>query len=95
MEYFGGMPTPTSEFWCTIAASADVMFSALCWTVLAYPTNVELRKSVLWVNALYALFHFGGFLRAHYMFEPHPHGTSFYICGLISTWAAYLAWGRK
>jgi len=94
VEHFGGTPTPTAQFWCTLAATGDAMFSANCWSVLSHSTNVELRKSLLWVNAIYASFHFGGYLSAHCMFEPHPGGPGLYIFGLVTTWLAYFVWGR-
>ena len=94
VEYFGGTPSPTAIFWCTIAASGDAIFSAMSWAVLSHPTNLVLRQSVLWANALYSVFHFGGFLRAHFTMEPHPHGLYGYMISVIISWAAYLAWGR-
>ena len=95
VEHFGGTPSPTSRFWCTIAASGDAMFSVLCWAVLSHPNNLELRQSVLFGNAVYSVFHFGGFLRAHFLTEPHPRGPTLYIFGLVTAWLAYIAWGRE
>jgi hypothetical protein len=93
VEYFGGTPSPTALFWCSIAASGDSIVSAMSYSVLKYPRNMELRRSVLWGMAVYSIFHFGGFLRAHYTHEPHPAGPVGYFLAIITTWAAYFAWG--
>lgn len=70
------------------------MFSTLCWSVLRHPDDLVLRSTVLWANALYSCCHFGGFLRAHYTFEPHPGGPWLYAFSIVFAWAAYIAWGR-
>ena len=44
--------------------------------------------------AIYSVFHLGGFLKAHYMYEPHPSGPIGYIFSIVMSWAAYFAWGR-
>jgi hypothetical protein len=95
VEYFGGTPSPTAMFWCSIAASGDAMVSTMCFTVLRNPSNVGLRQSVLLGMAVYSIFHFGGFLKAHYLYEPHPGGPVGYIVSIILTWVAYFVWGRS
>lgn len=93
IEHFGGTVSDTASFWCTIASSADAMISFLCASVvLWYPTNVLVRTIVLRTFALYSIFHWGGFLRAHYFIEPHPSGPGLYIMSIGVTWAAYIAW---
>lgn len=94
IEHFGGTPSPTALFWCSIAASGDAVISVMCWCVLRNPSNVVLRQSVLMAFAVYSVFHFGGFLKAHYMYEPHPSGPFLYIFSIVTSWAAYFAWGR-
>jgi hypothetical protein len=95
VEFFGGTSSPSADFWCSIAASGDAVVVALCWCVLKNPNDMVLRQSVLWTNAIYSLFHFGGFARAHYMMEPQPMGPFMYIVNILIFWAAYLAWGRS
>eukprot|EP00526_Cylindrotheca_closterium_P022799 CAMPEP_0113604088 /NCGR_PEP_ID=MMETSP0017_2-20120614/1615_1 /TAXON_ID=2856 /ORGANISM="Cylindrotheca closterium" /LENGTH=173 /DNA_ID=CAMNT_0000512503 /DNA_START=45 /DNA_END=566 /DNA_ORIENTATION=+ /assembly_acc=CAM_ASM_000147 len=92
VEHFGGTVSDTALFWCTIASSADAMIAFLCANVLWYPTNSLVRTLVLRTFALYSIFHWGGFLRAHYFVEPHPSGPGLYIMGIVTTWAAYIAW---
>jgi hypothetical protein len=95
IEYFGGTPSPTALFWCSIAASGDAAVSVLCWCVLRNPKELVLRKSVLLSMAIYSIFHFGGFLKAHYLYEPQPQGPVGYIISIILSWAAYFAWGFR
>ena len=95
VETFGGTVTSTALFWCSIAASGDAMVSTMCFTVLRNPTNIVLRQGVLTGMAVYSIFHFGGFLKAHYLYEPHPNGPWGYIFSMIVIWAAYFAWGRS
>ena len=95
VKHFGGTSSPSADFWCTLAASGDAWVSIMFYSVLKNPSNLVLRQSVLWGNAIYSLFHFGGFLRAHYKMEPHPSGPYMYIGSIIISWAAYLAWGRR
>jgi hypothetical protein len=95
IEFFGGTPSPTALFWCSIAASGDAAVSVLCWCVLRNPKELVLRKSVLLSMAIYSIFHFGGFLKAHYLYEPQPNGPVGYIISILLFWAAYFAWGFR
>jgi hypothetical protein len=45
--------------------------------------------------AIYSIFHFGGFLKAHYLYEPQPQGPVGYIISILLSWAAYFAWGFR
>ena len=93
VEYFGGNPTSTAKFWCSLTASGDIVISILCWFVLSNPKNLPLRRAVLTALAFYALLYFGMIAKAHFTVDPVPGGPVPYILGVLVTWAAFAVWG--
>lgn len=95
VKFFGGVPSPSSRFWCSIAASGDALVSYLAWYVLlSGGVSREIEKLVVRGTAIYAMFHFGGFFFWHLRGEePHPMGPAMYVGGLAGSLAGLIAWG--
>nr|CAG4717932.1 unnamed protein product [Naegleria fowleri] len=97
VKHFNGEVTPTSKFWCSVAASGDAAISALCWHVLLMKNREsemgeEVKRLVIRVNWIYGLFHFGAFWFWHMKGEKHKNPW-FYPLSLAISTAALLAWG--
>lgn len=93
VAYFGGKPTPSASFWCSLAASGDAVVSVLCFAALR-SKSLEVRKLVLRSNVVYSFFHFGAFWYHHTYTEPHPKGGYGYPVAMALSVAACAKWGR-
>ncbi len=71
IEYFGGTVTPTSLFWVTTAASADITAGVIALLSLR-SDSLPVKQVGLFALLAYSMSHFSQFLRAHYFVEPHP-----------------------
>ncbi len=93
VKFFGGKPTPSAAFWCSLAAGGDILFAYLCYTAWR-SKSLEVRKLVFRANAIFRIFHFGGFLFHHLFTEPHPagYGVGYAVAMTLGLLAGFV-WG--
>jgi hypothetical protein len=92
MKHFGGVRTPSGEFWVQVVASGDVVIGFLALVGLR-THNSEVLKLVLQAIAIYNIFHMSTFWYDHAFRKAHPNGPAFYIILLISSIMACGWWG--
>ena len=95
VQHFGGAITNSSKFWCSTAASGDIL--VIFWNLVALHYNnkiPEITKNVVRGNFIFSIFHFGAFWYWHVKGDPHPQGVAMYPFALAVAFASLLAWGR-
>lgn len=92
IKHFGGIPTPSAEFWVQVVASGDILIGFLAFVGLRTRNN-EVLKLILQAIAIYNLFHMSTFWYDHTFRKAHPNGPAFYIILLVTSIIACGWWG--
>ena len=92
IRYFGGIPTPSGEFWVQVVASGDIVIGFLALSGLK-TRNSEVLKLIFRAICVYNIFHISTFWYNHTFREPHPSGSTFYIVLSIISVIACGWWG--
>ena len=92
-QYFGGIPTKSSQLWTQLTAAGDLLISYLCWIGYRNSTNDYLRTIIVRGMGIYSWVHFGLFLHHHKFVQKHPKGAFPYLGGLVLSTAAVIKWG--
>jgi hypothetical protein len=95
VQNFGGTPSKSATFWCSLTAGGDAVISFLFVNALLGRGGDECRKIAIQANAFYCVFHMGGFWWHHTHGDPHPGRApaATYIGSLAIALAAVLRWG--
>ncbi|KAJ3040418.1 hypothetical protein HK097_002564 [Rhizophlyctis rosea] len=93
IQYFGGTPTPTAEFWARVVAAGDLFFAYLAFECLRPSASEELRQAGARAMAVYGLCHFSTFRFDSVLRSAHPNGDWIYFGGVAGSVVAGGWWG--
>ena len=96
VQHFGGVSSPSANFWCMLTAAGDILVAYLCFEGLRRGRrNPDIRRIVVRSVCLYTFIHCGIFWYSHHFIEPQANAIiSFYPISMAITATSVFLWGR-